>query len=43
MSAVGITVIQDENLSVNCTIIDKSIVWYMEALTSLDIIIKRLT
>ena len=28
LSAVGISVIQDENLSVNCIVIDKSIVWY---------------
>ena len=28
LSAVGISVIQDENLSVNCAVIDKSIVWY---------------
>ena len=28
LSAVGITVVQDENLSVNCAVIDKAIVWY---------------
>ncbi len=28
LSAVGISVIQDEKLSVNCAVIDKSIVWY---------------
>lgn len=28
MSAVGINVVQNENLSITCAIIDKSIVWY---------------